>query len=120
MEIARPQKLAGGGVEAIDLPGGALRVQLAVMESRRGARTGAGLRLFETLGVAVHPNPLARLDIVTDDHFSLPPLFLREGAVADNGERAPPGADAVPPEQLRRVLVPVTIDSDSGQATISV
>ncbi len=55
----------------------------------------------------VFPDLLPRLYVVTDGSFVLASLLLREGVLADDGERGPTGSDRAPPQFLRRPFVPI-------------
>src|SRR5262249_27122597 len=119
-DVARPDFLARAGVEAVELAGRPHRVDLAVAERRRGPRAGTGHYLAEARLVGMLPQFGARVRLIADHDLVVAALLLCVEPVADYRERGPARSDAMPPEQLRRVLLPIGEDADAGTAAVAV
>ena len=80
---------------ALRMPVAPKRVDAAVAEGRRGARTGAGVRLPEPGRVAVPPHRLAGRQLVAGNHLVVAALLLRieddRRATANDDQPGPTG-----------------------------
>ena len=96
--VARPDDRAVTGVERVQDSGATERVDAAVAEGRRRARTGAGIRFPEPGRVAVSPHGLAGLQVVGRHDLVVTALLLREEAIAANREGRPARSDRPAPQ----------------------
>src|SRR5262249_58607093 len=110
---------AGVRVERVEDSRSAERVDAAVADGRRGARSGAAVRFPESRGVAVAPQRLAGRQLVARDDLVVAALLLRVDGMAADRERRPAGADLAPPELRRRRLRPVGLNLHAGNDAVA-
>ena len=94
------------GVERVQDAGRAERVDAAVAERRRAARTGAGIRFPEPGRVAVSPHRLAGAHRVAGDDLVVAALLLGVEEIAVHREGRPARPDRPAPQLDRRRLAP--------------
>src|SRR5262249_36259639 len=99
--------------------GAAQRVQPAFREGWRGPGAGLGHRLPEPGVILMGPEFLARQGVVADNRLLLAPLFLGEQPAADDDDARPRRADLLPPQEARRILVPVRGDRPPADHTFT-
>ena len=83
------------------------------------ARTRAGIRFPEPRRVAMCPYRFAGLQIVGRHDLVFAALFLREQAIARDGERRPTRANRPAPQLFRRVAGPVGVDPHASNDAVS-
>jgi hypothetical protein len=108
--VSRPQDGAVIRIERVQDSGRAKCVYATVMEGRRRARTGAGIRLKESRAIAMRPHGLARTRVVAGDDLVVAALLLRVDAAAGDRERRPAWSDRPPPHFHWRRSRPVSLD----------
>ena len=118
--VARPHDGAVAGVERVQDSGRAERVDAAVAEGRRRARTGAAIRLPEPGRVAVSPHRLAGGHLVAGDDLVVAALLLRVEEVAVDREGRPARSDRPAPELDRRRCRPVGLDPHAADDAVAI
>ena len=111
---------AVAGVERVQDAGRAKRVDAAVAERRRRARTGAAIRFPEPDRVAMSPHRLAGGHPVAGDDLVVAALLLGVEQVAAHRERRPAWSDRPAPHLDRRRLRPVGLDPHAANDAVAV
>ena len=117
--VARPHDGAVAGVERVQDAGRAQRVDAAVAEGRRPARTGAAIRFPEPGRVAVPPHRLAGGQAVAGDDLVVAALLLGVEEIAADREGRPARPDRPAPHLDRRRLRPVGLDPHAANDAVA-
>src|SRR5262249_7903346 len=120
LNVLLPERPARGGVQAIKQARGAERVNLVGVEGRRGPRPRAGHHLAEASRIQTGPELAARPGVIANHRFIGAALLLGVETIADHSKGRPARADAMAPDLLRRMGLPVGVDANAGPPAIAV